>query len=167
MHLPDHRFSHRHQTAGGGLLIPHTGSGRRSRATCDNVDTGCLRLIVAATFRQRLLGLHACAGLPWHTGLCIMPCHAIHTFGLRHPIDVVFLNRHGEVIRRIENLPPWRAAICLRAACVVELPAGYCVAHPDYPRRIRLALCCGLVQAFYARRGAIVTAPTDDSSRTR
>ncbi|MFW7342790.1 DUF192 domain-containing protein [Pollutimonas sp. H1-120] len=97
-------------------------------------------MAVAATFRQRLLGLHAYPGLPWHAGLCIIPCNAVHTFGLRYAIDVVFLNRHGRVIQCMKDLPPWRAAICLRAACVVELPAGYCAAYPDYPRRIRLAL---------------------------
>jgi len=36
-------------------------------------------------------------------------------------------------------------AICLKAACVVELPAGYCAAHPDVERRIRDALCSGRV----------------------
>lgn len=125
--------------------MPHPGGGRRSRAACANADTGRLRVIVADTLRQRLLGLHAYAGLSWHTGLCITPCNAIHTFGLRYAIDAVFLDRHGQVIRRMENLPPWRAAICLKAACVVELPAGYCAAYPDYPRRIRLALGCGRI----------------------
>ncbi|MGB3288667.1 MAG: DUF192 domain-containing protein [Burkholderiaceae bacterium] len=105
-----------------------------------DVDPQGLRLTVARTFRQRLLGLHARSGLPWHQGLCIRPCKAVHTAGLAYSIDVVFLDRRLRVVKQVDKLPPWRLAICLKAACVVELPAGYCAAHPDIQRRIRLAL---------------------------
>jgi uncharacterized membrane protein (UPF0127 family) len=106
------------------------------------IDSSGLHIFVAQTFRQRLLGLHAYLKLPWHTGLCIRPCNAIHTAGLAYAIDVVFLDKRLQIAKRVDCLPPWRAAICLKAACVVELPAGYCAAYPDHPQRIRRALQC-------------------------
>ncbi len=41
-------------------------------------------------------------------GLWIVPCPMIHTFFMKFPIDVLFLDR-GLVVRRVlENLKPWR-----------------------------------------------------------
>jgi uncharacterized membrane protein (UPF0127 family) len=110
------------------------------------LDSGVLHIHLAQTFRQRLWGLHAYPGLPWHTGLCINPCNAIHTAGLAYAIDVLFLDRRLRIVKRIDRLPSWRMAICLHAACVLELPAGYCAAYPDITQRIRHALqglCAG------------------------
>lgn len=57
-------------------------------------------------------------------GLLIMRCSSVHTVGMRYPIDVVFLDRHGGIARVVENLRPMRMAMCLRAASVLELAAG-------------------------------------------
>ncbi|HEY9573367.1 MAG TPA: DUF192 domain-containing protein [Pusillimonas sp.] len=121
-----------------------------------------LQLFVARTFRQRLQGLHAYPKLSWHTGLCIRPCNAIHTFGLTYAIDVIFLDRRGRIVKRVDRLLPWRVAICLKAACAVELPAGYCAAYPDFAQRIRVAM-----HGVRAQRRGDIIAPTDDSRRTR
>jgi len=94
----------------------------------------------ATRFRARLLGLHAYGDLPWHAGLYIAPCSAVHTFGLSSPIDVVFLDRRHRVLASRHSVRPWRLAWCAAAAAVIELPAGYCLACPDYPRAIRNAL---------------------------
>jgi uncharacterized membrane protein (UPF0127 family) len=99
-----------------------------------------LRLYKATGFLDRLRGLHAYPPLAGDTGLFLAPCRAVHTVGLRYSIDVVFLDRHGRVIRRVEALPPARMAWCLQSVSVVELPAGYCRAQPDYERAIRAAL---------------------------
>jgi uncharacterized membrane protein (UPF0127 family) len=99
-----------------------------------------LQLRMASSFRQRLLGLHAYAELPWHTGLCLSPCTAIHTVGLSYDIDVVFFDRAHRVLRQIGCLSPWSVAVSLRASYVVELPAGYCKAYPDYADRIAQAI---------------------------
>jgi len=101
---------------------------------------GRLRLHRADTYWARLLGLHAYRRLPWHAGLYLAPCKAVHTMGLRYAIDVVFLDRHRRVIRRRDSLPPWRCAVCSRAASVVELPAGYCAAYADWEQALELAL---------------------------
>lgn len=76
---------------------------------------------------SRLRGLLATDAehFPRGSGLWIVPCRGIHTFGMRFAIDLVYLNAEQEVVYVRENLPPWRMApVRLSAASVVELPAG-------------------------------------------
>jgi hypothetical protein len=54
----------------------------------------------------------------------IVPSRGIHTFGLRFPIDVIYLDAQNRVIHVIENLGPLRiAGIRRQCASVLELPA--------------------------------------------
>ena len=79
----------------------------------------------ASTFVQRLVGLLGRASLPVGEALLITPCNSIHTFFMRMPIDVVFLDAQDTVVRLLHALPPWRATRPIPAACaVLELPAG-------------------------------------------
>ena len=76
---------------------------------------------------SRLRGLLATdrEQFPRGSGLWIVPCRGIHTFGMRFAIDLVYLNAEQEVVYVRENLPPWRMApVRLSAASVVELPSG-------------------------------------------
>ena len=58
-------------------------------------------------------------------GLWITPCGQIHTFMMSVPIDVVYLDREGTVLRVDEALPPSRFFAPVRGARrVLELPAG-------------------------------------------
>jgi uncharacterized membrane protein (UPF0127 family) len=60
---------------------------------------------------------------PAGQGLWIVPCRGVHTFAMRFPIDVVYLDGDKVVIHLEENLKPWRLApVRLRAASVLELP---------------------------------------------
>jgi uncharacterized membrane protein (UPF0127 family) len=43
---------------------------------------------------------------------------------MRFGLEIVFLDRHGEVVRRIPRLPPRRFASCRDAVAVLEIPAG-------------------------------------------
>lgn len=44
---------------------------------------------------------------------------------MRFPIDAVFIDRSGRVVRVAADVPPWRFAIAARGARdVLELPAG-------------------------------------------
>ncbi len=44
---------------------------------------------------------------------------------MRFPIDAVFVDRAGRVVRVAERLKPWRTAVVARGAAeVIELPAG-------------------------------------------
>lgn len=59
------------------------------------------------------------------TALLIYPCSSIHTFFMRVPIDVVFLDQEGRVIMIIEGLMPWRVSPLVReAAAVLEMLEG-------------------------------------------
>jgi uncharacterized membrane protein (UPF0127 family) len=79
---------------------------------------------VASTFVTRLRGLLGRRGLAAGEGLLIRPTNSIHTFFMRFPVDVVFLDRHGVVVKIVSNLRPWRIAAAARARDVVELRAG-------------------------------------------
>lgn len=58
-------------------------------------------------------------------GLWIVPCPMIHTFFMRFPIDVLFLDRENKVVRVIENLKPWRVSPWVFSAhSVLELAGG-------------------------------------------
>jgi len=79
----------------------------------------------ADTFVRRLVGWMGRPRATRGEGLLITPCNAIHTFFMRMPIDVVFLDAQDTVVRLLHALPPWRATRPIPAACaVLELPAG-------------------------------------------
>jgi uncharacterized protein len=78
----------------------------------------------AGSSTERRRGLLDRDMLPEGAGLWIIPCEAIHTFGMRMPIDSVFIDRGLRVTALRVHLRPWRIAVCLRAHSVLELPAG-------------------------------------------
>ncbi len=62
---------------------------------------------------------------PATDGLLLDPCNSIHTFFMRYPLDVVFLNHSNEVVKIIRELKPWRMTwIYWKAKKTLELPAG-------------------------------------------
>jgi uncharacterized membrane protein (UPF0127 family) len=75
----------------------------------------------SAARRRGLLGLDE---MPAGQALIIAPCSAIHTWFMRFTIDVAFVTKTGEVVKRYDALPPWRMAIAWRAFAVIELAAG-------------------------------------------
>lgn len=79
---------------------------------------------VAATASRRNRGLLGRAQLAQGEGLWIVPCESVHTFAMRFPIDLVYLDR-GKRVRKLRSaVPPWRISACLSAHSVLELPAG-------------------------------------------
>lgn len=79
---------------------------------------------VADTSAKRRTGLLKHERLAPGEGLWIAPCEAVHTFGMKFPIDVLFLSRGRKVLKVRENMVKGRMAFCLRAYSVLELPAG-------------------------------------------
>lgn len=57
-------------------------------------------------------------------GLWIVPCEAVHTFGMQFPIDLVYLDRNKRVKKTRHGVPPRRLSACLSAHSVLELAAG-------------------------------------------
>ncbi|MBI3182571.1 MAG: DUF192 domain-containing protein [Myxococcales bacterium] len=79
----------------------------------------------ATGFLARLVGLMGRRHLDFGEGLHLVPCNSIHTFFMRIPIDALFLDSKGAVVKAYPALPPWRVTgIFLRARSVLELPAG-------------------------------------------
>jgi uncharacterized membrane protein (UPF0127 family) len=82
------------------------------------------RVTVASSLWARGKGLLGTASLAESEGLWIMPCRSIHTFFMRYPIDVLFLDGQGIVLSRA-TFPAWKVSGWYRqAAGVLELPAG-------------------------------------------
>jgi hypothetical protein len=57
-------------------------------------------------------------------GIWILPCQAVHTVGMRFPIDLVYLDRNLLVRKVRSNVHPWRLSACVSAHSVLELAAG-------------------------------------------
>ena len=79
--------------------------------------------IVGAS-RERRRGLLGRTAFDELGGLWIVPCEAIHTFGMKIAIDSIFLDKHLKVRSLRSGLKPGRIAICLPAHSVLELPVG-------------------------------------------
>ena len=80
---------------------------------------------LADTPRARRTGLLKRDCLNPGQGLWIFPTQAIHTFGMRFPIDVVFIDRQLRVKRVYHRLAPYRLTSLVWAAqSVIELPSG-------------------------------------------
>ena len=63
---------------------------------------------VASTFRQRLIGLLGKNDFSKGTALWIHRCNSIHTFFMRFPIDVVFVDKQLKVCKVVQNIKPFR-----------------------------------------------------------
>ena len=79
---------------------------------------------LADNFISRLKGLLGTDKLDTGKALIIFPCNSIHTFGMKYPIDVVFLDNHDKVVKINEAMPVNRFALCSKSNYVIELPAG-------------------------------------------
>jgi len=63
---------------------------------------------VADTLFTRMKGLLGRKELPFGEALWIKPCFSVHTFFMKFPIDVIFLNKKNQVIASVSNLSPNR-----------------------------------------------------------
>ena len=86
----------------------------------------CERCDVADKAFTRMRGLLGRKRLARGHGLLIEPTWSVHTWFMRFPIDVVFLDRDLTVLKIRKHMGPWRAAARFRARSVLELAAGEC-----------------------------------------
>jgi len=84
----------------------------------------CEQCTVADRPHTRLRGLLGRPDLPAGEGLLLRPTPSVHTWFMRFPIDVVFLDRELRVLSISHELKPWRVAGQKGARAVLELPAG-------------------------------------------
>jgi uncharacterized membrane protein (UPF0127 family) len=81
-------------------------------------------LEVADNASKRNKGLLGRTGLADGEGLWIIPCESVHTFFMKFPIDLVYLDRKNQVRKVRSSVPAWRLSACLSAHSILELPAG-------------------------------------------
>lgn len=85
----------------------------------DVADNG-LRLRLACSLSERLVGLLRRSVCADGEVLALLPCHSVHSFGMREAIDVAFVDKQGRVLRAVRALPPRRVLSCRRAVATLE-----------------------------------------------
>lgn len=83
-----------------------------------------LNIWVCHGWLQRARGLLGRPLPPADTALWIAPCRAIHTFGMRYSIDVVFCDARSRVLEAPRLVRPRRIAWRRGTAAVLEARAG-------------------------------------------
>jgi uncharacterized protein len=84
----------------------------------------CEQCTIADNPLTRMKGLLGRDGLESGEGLLLRPASAVHTYFMRFPIDVVFLDDALVVVGISDSVDPWRARSRKGAKAVLELPAG-------------------------------------------
>ena len=107
------------------FLVPLVASpaGPWSLVEASTGDIVASRLLTAFDAATRRRGLLRTEVWPEGSALVIAPTQAVHMFGMRYAIDVVWVDRAGLVLKTA-TVRPWRIAICARAFAAIELPAG-------------------------------------------
>jgi len=81
--------------------------------------------VIASTFFKRLKGLLGRKSIEKGEALIIQSCNSIHSFFMRFPIDVLFVNKTDKVVAVTNSFAPFRISkIYFTASYVIELPAG-------------------------------------------
>ena len=78
---------------------------------------------VADGWWSRLRGLLGAPTLQAGEGLVLVPCKAVHMYGMKQSLDVVFVDREGAVVALYPGLAPGeRTAVHRESHQVFELP---------------------------------------------
>ncbi len=89
----------------------------------------CVRTWFPKNFQERVVGLIGVSKLASGHGVFFKDCHWFHTFFVRFPIDVVFLDKQSFVVGKKINMQPWRFRVFPKQVFgILELPAGSIVA---------------------------------------
>ena len=87
-------------------------------------DGVMVRVITTQSALERMRGLLGRPSLKVGEVMVIEPCNMVHTVGMRYPIDVVFVDRSGCVLKVSSAVQPLRFRACWGARLVVELASG-------------------------------------------
>ncbi|MBI2914860.1 MAG: DUF192 domain-containing protein [Firmicutes bacterium] len=91
--------------------------------TADSQRLVAGNVVVAGTALRRALGLLGRRSMTPGEALVLVPCNSVHTWFMMFPIDVVFLDRAGRILKLYDEIRPFRFALSLAAFAAVELPA--------------------------------------------
>jgi uncharacterized membrane protein (UPF0127 family) len=100
-----------------------------ARTICVTAGGSQVEAVVADSYKLRLFGLTGIDEDEFEP-LLFPRCRSIHTFGMRAPIDVVWLDEEGGIFGVVEQLHPRRHARAPRAGrrlsvAALELAPGY------------------------------------------
>lgn len=104
--------------------LPASANGRLKVTNRTRGTVLATQLEVADSAPKRSKGLLGRDGLAYGEGLWITPCESVHTFFMRFPIDLVYLDRKFQVKKVKSAVVPWRMSACFLAHSILELPAG-------------------------------------------
>ena len=83
-------------------------------------------VIKTQSFLLRLKGLMGQKSLPLSHTLWIIPCQrGVHTFFMRFPLDLIFVDRDLKITDLYQNIPPWRRVLPLGSFALI--PSSYSV----------------------------------------
>jgi uncharacterized membrane protein (UPF0127 family) len=82
------------------------------------------RALLADGHLSRLKGLLGKRRLDQGEALIIRPCWSIHTWFMRFPLDVLFVDKEGRVRKIVRAMGPWRLAFSRGSADALEFEAG-------------------------------------------
>jgi len=87
-------------------------------------STKSIKVTKAQTFITRLIGWMG-KKIEFNEILILSSCRRIHTFGMREPIDVVFLDSRDEIVYLVENMEKSKISpFVSRARTVMEMKGG-------------------------------------------
>jgi len=75
---------------------------------------------LAASHFQRIRGLLDSKVCAQGEVLVLTACNSIHTFGMRGPLDVAFMDAEGRILAAHRAVPPNQLRTCRKAACTLE-----------------------------------------------
>ncbi|MBW9275224.1 MAG: DUF192 domain-containing protein [Candidatus Thiodiazotropha sp. (ex. Lucinisca nassula)] len=98
----------------------------KKHATEDDPAKGspALEAWVADSYLTRLRGLLGKKRLDDSDGLLLERCASVHTFWMRYPLDLVFMDKKGKVVKCQEGVKPFRTASARGAYYTLELNQG-------------------------------------------
>lgn len=92
-------------------------------------DQGQGRCVVRKVWKadnawERMRGLLGRAPLGSGEALLIEPCRSVHCLGMRYPLDLLYVDRQGQVCKLVYGLKPGRFSASLQAHATIELAEG-------------------------------------------
>ena len=78
---------------------------------------------LATSRRSRLLGLALISRDRAGPGLLLPRCRSVHTFGMRFPLDLFFLDADQRVVEIRRDVPAWTVVRSPEACAVLEIPS--------------------------------------------
>jgi len=82
-------------------------------------------VLLSTNFLKRLKGLLGYKSLEKNQAMILRPANSVHTFFMRFPIDVLFVDRNKIVVKIFRNMKPFKVTgVYLKSAFVIESSAG-------------------------------------------